>query len=384
MFPWAEGGNLQEFWERTPKQLPNASIIRQTLQQLRGLADALHTLHSCDSGSKSTLTVPGQEKKDSSIRHGDIKPENILRFLIKDGKDVIDDSHELGTLKLADMGLAKQHMVATALRKNDTSSRYGTIRYEAPEALQSGGRSRLYDVWSMGCITLEFIIWTLYGNEALEQFHLQVGGEQKQACQYFESGDAASIRVHHVVADWINHLQHADPECSAPSALGDLLALVRDRLLVVELRPMSSRRDSGAGSSSFRATAKELTRRLDDILKRCSTEPYLCTGRDRQNVSLPVQEGRPICRQPTNGYPATADPTVSSSSRRSNGHTSRIQRTEYDVSQTGFYYPAIIVKFCNPICHTVLRICARFSVKTIFLMFVAVSHHTAEGPCEVF
>ena len=375
---------MQEFWERTPKQLPNASIIRQTLQQLRGLADALHTLHSCDSGSKSTLTVPGQENNDSSIRHGDIKPENILRFLIKDGKDVIDDSHELGTLKLADMGLAKQHMVATALRKNDTSSRYGTIRYEAPEALQSGGRSRLYDVWSMGCITLEFIIWTLYGNEALEQFHLQVGGEQKQACQYFESGDAASIRVHHVVADWINHLQHADPECSAPSALGDLLALVRDRLLVVELRPMSSRRDSGAGSSSFRATAKELTRRLDDILKRCSTEPYLCTGRDRQNVSLPVQEGRPICRQPTNGYPATADPTVSSSSRRSNGHTSRIQRTEYDVSQTGFYYPAIIVKFCNPICHTVLRICARFSVKTIFLMFVAVSHHTAEGPCEVF
>jgi serine/threonine protein kinase len=296
----------------------------------------------------------------------------------------MDDSHELGTLKLADMGLAKQHVVATALRKNDTSQRCGTIRYEAPEALQPGGRSRLYDIWSMGCITLEFIIWMLYGNEALEEFHLQVGGEQKQACQYFESEDAASVRVHHVVTDWINHLHHADPECSGPSALGDLLALVRDRLLVVALSPMSSRRDSGAGSSPFRATAEELTRRLHDILERCSTETYLCTGRDRQNVSLPVQEDRSTYRQPTNGYPATVDPAVSSLLRRSNGHTSRIQRAEYDVSQTVLCYPAITVESCNPICHTVLRMCARFSVKTILSMFVAVSHNTAESPCEVF
>jgi hypothetical protein len=83
-------------------------------------------------------------------------------------------------------------------------------------------------------------------------------------------------------------------------------------------------RDSGAGSSQFRVTAEELTRLLDNILERCSTETYLWTGRLRQNVSLPIQEDRPTHRLPTNGSPATADSAVSSLSRRSNGHTSRI------------------------------------------------------------
>jgi hypothetical protein len=63
----------------------------------------------------------------------------------------------------------------------------------------------------------------------------------------------------------------------------DVLALVRDRLLVVALSPMSSRRDLGAGSSPFRAAAEELTRRLDDISERCYTETSLCTGRHRQS-----------------------------------------------------------------------------------------------------
>lgn len=243
----------------------------------RRLSHGACHVDSCGSGSKSTLTVPGQATNDSSNRHGDIKPENILRFLIKDGKDVIDDGHKLGTLQLADMELAKQHMVATALRKNDTSQRYGTIRYEAPEALQPGAKSHSYDIWSMGCITLEFIIWTFVGNGALEEFHLQVGGEQKQSCQYFESEDAAPVRIHHMVTNWANH-PHADPECSRTSALGDLLAVVRDRLSIVALRPVSSRRVSGAGSSPFRATAEELTRRLDNILEMCSTETYLYRG----------------------------------------------------------------------------------------------------------
>jgi serine/threonine protein kinase len=80
-----------------------------------------------------------------------MKPENILRFR---------DRTRVGILKIADMGLAKHHAVATYLRPR-TSTRYGTVRYEPPEVmthkLAEEGRSRLYDIWSMGCITLELI-----------------------------------------------------------------------------------------------------------------------------------------------------------------------------------------------------------------------------------
>ncbi len=44
--------------------------------------------------------------------------------------------------------------------------------YEPPEAEvgQNEPRSRRYDVWSMGCIYLEFAIWLLRGENGLQRF----------------------------------------------------------------------------------------------------------------------------------------------------------------------------------------------------------------------
>lgn len=300
MFPWAEGGSLQDFWESIAHQSPNAGLIRQTIEQLRWLADALHTLHNCDSGDGDRLAVPSMPNSTEdgkNIRHGDLKPENILRFNTTNNPNLVETEPQLGILKIADMGLAKQHIHATVNRTKNTSQRYGTVRYEAPEALnEKGGRSRLYDVWSMGCITLEFIIWLLYGNKALEEFHAQVGGPTKQACQYFESKPP---RVHHVVTNWISHILQRDPECSQDSAIKDLLDLVRKRLLVVDLdlRNPANRKDSffarsdpKDAPSKFRATAAELRDSLDTILENVRVYPanYLCTGKVRQNNRLPT------------------------------------------------------------------------------------------------
>jgi serine/threonine protein kinase len=125
----------------------------------------------------------GDEYEDAahkeSIRHGDLKLENILNFSEGDSS--------LGTLKIADMGLAKRHVVATQERDVLTSTRYGTVRYEAPEtAINIHSQSRLYDIWSMGCITLEFVIWNLYGNIELVNFYAQMEGDAQHGCQYFE------------------------------------------------------------------------------------------------------------------------------------------------------------------------------------------------------
>jgi serine/threonine protein kinase len=296
MFPWAEGDSLRDFWNKTSMKGPSQEVILQTITQLLGIADALHQLHNYHEGRRRSLpgnslslTIPvigggpnstsatyhmdGDQSEDDdlhsqtddSIRHGDLKPENILRFTESDAG--------LGTLKIADMGLAKQHVLATSDRNDKrqiTSTRYGTQPYEAPETITAKyGRSRLYDVWSMGCITLEFIIWILYGNERLTNFYNQIAGGPQLPYQYYEIPDPnepSHAEVHRVVLKWIEHIETNDPECSQDSAIRDLLAIVREKLLVVRLPPTSVSSRSGGrtlappalgGASQFRATAEE-------------------------------------------------------------------------------------------------------------------------------
>jgi hypothetical protein len=334
MFPWADGDSLRDFWDNTPREAPNAYIIENTIVQLRGIVDALDQLHNfnggrpehdsgangltirlndpsvveshlsggSDAGSENGLDNEVDDYKNAgnaeSIRHGDLKPENILRFLTNDPES------GLGTLKIADMGLAKRHVVATQERAKATSTRYGTRRYEAPETVTGeNARSRLYDIWSMGCITFEFIIWILYGNDELNNFYKQIEGNAQQICQYYEVLDASepeSARVHPVVLKWMEHIQNKDPECSAghSSATKDLLKIVRDMLLVVNLSP---NRKSGTISghplappalgqsvARYRATAAQFRSELDDILGKRNVHGYMFTGKDRTNVRTPT------------------------------------------------------------------------------------------------
>jgi serine/threonine protein kinase len=345
MFSWADGGNLQEYWKKTAKQSPDAKSIRQMVEQLRGLADALDALHNCKSGNENLLAVSdnGSEDSNKSIRHGDLKPENILRFISGPDTKMSHIERELGNLKIADMGLAKQHIVATQLRTN-TSQRYGTIRYEAPEAItETKGRSRLYDVWSLGCITLEFIIWILHGNTILEEFYTQVEAGRKQTCQYFElHEDRKGAEVHHIVTEWMERIRISDPECSQDTAIKDLLDIVRNRLLVVNLEPgplnrkdsVASMFDTRKAIPGFRATAAEYRNYLDTILGKAKENPnYLWTEKCREGIRLPTRTDFLS--------PATAmhrkDLTLNQKSRDANagrlfGVTGRVPRLEYSVS----------------------------------------------------
>ncbi|KAF2677147.1 HET-domain-containing protein [Lentithecium fluviatile CBS 122367] len=202
---------IHNFWDQTPEQVPSRENIEQATKQLRGLADALHHLHEFDiedsdraelreKSNSDPSSVPAVRVNDSltptpdssrrgrnrvndehnevgdyanvadegSIRHGDLKPENILRFS--------GQIQGLGVLKIADMSLAKRHSFATQMESSKMGTRFDAVRYEAPEAVTNahGARSRLCDIWSMGCITLEFVIWILYGNDELINFNNQV------------------------------------------------------------------------------------------------------------------------------------------------------------------------------------------------------------------
>lgn len=230
MFEWADGGNLLDLWEKNPKPALEPPLIKAVIEQLLGLASALCSAHYLEEDGKLT---------GGGYRHGDLKPANILWF---------QDSDNIGTLKIGDWGEAKIHNVVTALRHSRTTAKFATRRYEAPET-ETGvkallpdqaefRRSRLYDLWAMGCITLEFIIWLLYGNDVLDQFNQRVKDESGGDSPFYQLSEVNGkkvARVHGVVEHWIDHISR-DPSCEAgTTALGDLLKIVRTGLLVVKL-----------------------------------------------------------------------------------------------------------------------------------------------------
>ncbi|KAI4622282.1 hypothetical protein J4E83_005024 [Alternaria metachromatica] len=186
LFEWADGGNLSDFWHQpqTPKR--TASLVKWVIEQLCGLSRALRAAHYMPNGA--------------CYRHGDLKPGNILWF---------PDSDGYGTLKIGDWGEAKIHNQVTALRHGrvDTTAKYGTRRYEPPETglhplLPKGTphvRSRLYDLWGMGCIILEFIIWLLYDHEELSRFNNSNQGYFGSSDMFYEISHERVVRIHRVL-----------------------------------------------------------------------------------------------------------------------------------------------------------------------------------------
>ncbi|KAF2204221.1 hypothetical protein GQ43DRAFT_453902 [Delitschia confertaspora ATCC 74209] len=322
MFQWADGGNLQDFWKDKPPPDLGARFVFDIIQQLRGLADALDHLHRFGPSDSDATS--------ESFRHGDLKPENILRFLVSDG---------LGTWKIADMGLAKHHMSPTHVRDTlgvhghaQTSTRYGTARYEPPEVFTKplAARSRRYDVWSLGCIVMELVIWLLYGYDKIQEFlreRVECGSQQGQ---FFEgerrAGGDLTARLHPIVDKWMKKIM-LDLESNPGGALGDLFHLVRTQLLVVELPPAPNfflnvpqiapaqgpRIQTGISQLNiedknriFRSGAEQFREELDNILRRAmggTNKSYLERTSDTYSRCIPPSVAPQVPKRASNTPP---------------------------------------------------------------------------------
>ena len=320
MFEWADGGSLRDVWslKDDDDKFLSAEHVMCVLEELLGLASALALLHKTNTNTKTglatrarslqTLAAPSSDTRqdeaprsmmlqvpvpririqgdssddDSHVgsdidrsyvsedtdmdgevhwRHGDLKPDNILRF--RDSSD----HRRLGRLKIADLGLAKQHFLQTSRRHDQTQQRYTTSQYEAPEAMANLRlpRSRRYDIWSMGCIILEFVIVLLYGPDGLDAFYRERNPSKASTDTLYFTLDVSKDTAHvsGIVKHWISGILK-DPECSRKegSAIADLIELVRDRLLVVSL-PDEDMAESK--KKKCRADAAELKERLGAI-----------------------------------------------------------------------------------------------------------------------
>ncbi|KAH6981725.1 hypothetical protein BKA56DRAFT_632063 [Ilyonectria sp. MPI-CAGE-AT-0026] len=313
LFEWADSGTLRDVWKNNSKihlQL-SGTHIEWFLKQMLGLVGALGELHKTKSQKKPPITesdesqeTSGQQNDagipiiitnadggDSSTkstnsaphwRHGDLKPDNILAF--SQSKKIW-----LSTLKIADLGLAKQHEYETSNRVEPTGTTHSTLHYEAPEVITQPDepRSRRYDVWSMGCIIFESVIWLLYGYDTLNAFLKKSMGNTNQTPYFTTQGQlGGTAEINKLVKSLINQILEKDPECSeSPStAIGDLLRLVRDKLLVVALPPRSSN-SSEKPNAQHRTNARGLESEMLRICDKARNEKaYLIQEANSQQL----------------------------------------------------------------------------------------------------
>jgi serine/threonine protein kinase len=223
MFPWVNFGSLREYCSQDPPPLCS-TYLEWIFNQLCGLSEGINKLHHA-------------ARCTESWRHGDLKPDNILCF--GDSYDSQDRAYGPCTFVITDVGLTKKHNTVTEERKNATRTRNGTIMYEPTEAgldeqITNKGRSRRYDIWSMGCIYVELIIWLLYGADELNRFRNEIDGNRRfYVLTQITDSTHQGAELHNMVQkliDWIRN----DPRCSEKSAIRQLLGLVVSKLLVPE------------------------------------------------------------------------------------------------------------------------------------------------------
>lgn len=172
LFHWAES-DLLGFWkEQRPGSPLDAENLRWMIEQCRGIAHGLNRIHDYQLSLKSDLkghihpdTHSSHDASHDYGRHTDIKPENFLLYRKK------GDPTDRGTIKLTDFGLCEFHKDGTRSRINKSQVVAITPTYRPPECdMDQGLISRSFDIWSLGCVYLEFITWYLGGWGYLSDF----------------------------------------------------------------------------------------------------------------------------------------------------------------------------------------------------------------------
>lgn len=202
------------------------------LQQMHGLVSAIDTLHGI-----------------FKCRHGDLKPQNILCF----------EKDEKITFKVADFGISKIHDMPTIYRKVATTNLAFTASYQGPEIEfervdpnDQRPRSRKYDIWSLGCVFLEFSVWLLHGPEAMKGFD---SARETSGSSLYEVTDREKklAKVHYLAHGTVGALLN-DPRCTGDTGLAELLGIIEDRMLKTVVKE--------------RASADEIVASVSDIIDR--------------------------------------------------------------------------------------------------------------------
>ncbi|KAK4171488.1 putative Serine/threonine-protein kinase [Triangularia setosa] len=288
MFPCAKA-DLFAYWQKfepTPKIDHNT--VKWVAEQCKGIASGVLKIHEYASTNSKLGAALMPNPGEPFGHHGDIKPENVLFF--PDSKptpdqlpqadadhrtksqedDLDDDPHPIGgsrgTLKLTDFGLASTSAHRTMSRM--PRSHLGmTYNYRAPECdlpCSQDPKGRQYDMWTLGCLYLEFVTWLMGGKRLLNEFtNLRARPSEAESLKhktrldifyggglipaeitsdtFFKIVEDNSIEgqkrgglkgiVKPAVTEFIKRL-HADPRCT--QFVHDFLDMIQDGLLAIK------------------------------------------------------------------------------------------------------------------------------------------------------
>ncbi|KAK0724446.1 hypothetical protein B0H67DRAFT_482728 [Lasiosphaeris hirsuta] len=270
IFPRAED-DLQAYWKKTaPPTSTDSDGVCWVAEQCLGIAKGVLKIHEYES-SNSQLHPLNMDRVVG--HHGDIKPENVLWFRETD----THDHTGRGTLKLSDFGLADFSSRQTASRPFHSSISV-TCNYRAPECdlNNQGGKGRQYDMWTLGCLYLEFLTWLVGGSALLQEFtraRLSVDtawfGIMTDTFFQLEKSDTTG-EPYAVVKPSVTERLHSDNRSSP--FIREFLGLIETGLLVVK----KSNPRIGDRLSIEQAHAK-----LTGIVRKCKTQrEYTFISRD--------------------------------------------------------------------------------------------------------
>lgn len=135
-------------------------------KQLQGIADAVRHIHNfggeainpeARDGVEMDLLGAAATPQQAGFHH-DLKPENILVFE--------DEDMRLGVFKISDFGAGKVNQLRANIVSMKVSQSTVTPTYASPDKKVNGRLSRPYDMWSIGCIFLELLVWLLVEDRA--------------------------------------------------------------------------------------------------------------------------------------------------------------------------------------------------------------------------
>ncbi|KAI0436543.1 kinase-like domain-containing protein [Xylaria telfairii] len=250
LFPWASRGDLESWWRSDAKEEQRTpEMIRWILGQMKGIISAIKTLHY----------PRGMEAENENGRHGDLKPKNILLF------DDHLENNPRGRLIISDAGLAKFHNQVTSRRVAGTSTMGGTQEYGPPDLRRGKGDgyklSRRYDMWSLGCVFLEFIVWVLGGYDEVEKFRNSRKSSESRSGEFYWK-TRSRYKVQREVKQWMKAISR-DKRCRRRNWFQDLLKIIEKDLLQV--------------NNDQRITSKDLEIRFNKIVENAQdSDSYVC------------------------------------------------------------------------------------------------------------
>ncbi|KAF2758576.1 kinase-like protein [Pseudovirgaria hyperparasitica] len=274
MFHWADA-NLRQYWETKEHPKFDQSTVLWSLQQMKGIAQALSLIHNYTTHPTLPLSdrLDHQNERLGVIdhekhfgRHGDIKPENFLWFSDLDG----------GVLQIADFGMGRFHGRDSRSKVRPTTAQ-ATPTYEPPECALRIAVSRKYDTWSLGCVFMEYITWLILGNQATEDFaeaRSKMNSLKIDDDKFYEivhrNGDTKAI-VTIGVEKWASKLRK-NKRCS--QAIHDLIDIIMESMLVID--------------QTKRLTSRQLFLELKEIVARSTEDQgYLL---DAPRLNLPNRQ----------------------------------------------------------------------------------------------